>query len=150
MEAYFYINATGKQQGPVSLNTLTQIGLTSHTLVWKNGMAGWQRADTVPELLPYLRPQPSSLAASFNPSVCPPPAKPDSLLIWSILSTVVCCLPIGLIAVVHATRVDPLWNQGEYEAATREAQSARIGCIVSCILGFFFYIIMFFVRWSSR
>lgn len=150
MEAYFYIDTTGKQQGPVSLNTLTQIGLNSNTLIWKNGLAGWQIAGTVPELLPYLRPQPPFTTAISNSSACPPPAKPDSLLIWSILSTVVCCLPIGLIAVVHATRVDPLWNQGEYEAATKEAQSAKIGCIVSCILGFFFYIIMFFVQWSSR
>ena len=38
--------------------------------------------------------------------------KPDNYLVWAILSTVFCCLPLGIVAIVKASKVDALWAQG--------------------------------------
>ena len=35
--------------------------------------------------------------------------KPDNFLPWAIVSTVLCCLPFGIVAIVYASKVDTLW-----------------------------------------
>ena len=34
---------------------------------------------------------------------------PDSNLVWAILCTVLCCLPLGIVAIVKAASVEKLW-----------------------------------------
>ena len=50
----YHIAINGQAAGPYDMNTLSQMALagqlTSATLVWKNGMAQWSRADSVNEL----------------------------------------------------------------------------------------------------
>lgn len=50
----YHIAVNGQATGPYDMNTLTQMvatdQLTTATLVWKNGMAAWSRADAVDEL----------------------------------------------------------------------------------------------------
>jgi hypothetical protein len=52
--AAFYIAVNGQQQGPLDLNALSararEGSLTRSTLVWKQGMANWQAAESVPEV----------------------------------------------------------------------------------------------------
>ncbi len=54
MPASFYIAVNGQQQGPFPIQTLQQMmaqgQFDSSTLVWKQGMASWAAANTVPEL----------------------------------------------------------------------------------------------------
>ena len=51
----YYVAIDGKQNGPFDMATLGQMvttgTLTKETLVWKQGMANWQRADSVSELI---------------------------------------------------------------------------------------------------
>ena len=47
---YFYANGN-EQRGPHSLEELASFGLRPDTLVWREGMDQWQRADTLPELV---------------------------------------------------------------------------------------------------
>ncbi len=51
--------------------------------------------------------------------------KPDNGLIWAILSTVFCCLPFGIVAIVKATQVDTYWAAGNFDAANQAARDAR-------------------------
>lgn len=53
----YYIAVNGQQMGPYSINELAAQGLKADTLVWTQGMADWQRADMVAELLPLLTTQ---------------------------------------------------------------------------------------------
>lgn len=53
------------------------------------------------------------------------PVKPDNYLVWAILSTVLCCLPLGIVAIIKATQVDTLWAQGDYEGAVQAARDAK-------------------------
>jgi membrane protease subunit (stomatin/prohibitin family) len=56
--AGFFIGVAGQQQGPFDATALQAKlkdgSLTRSTLVWKQGMAGWVAADTVPELQPLF------------------------------------------------------------------------------------------------
>ncbi len=52
--------------------------------------------------------------------------KPDNFLIWSILSTVLCCLPTGIVAIVYANKVDSLWHAGNHLEAEEAAKNARL------------------------
>jgi TM2 domain-containing membrane protein YozV len=69
---YFYAHGN-EQRGPVSAPDLFALQLSPATLVWREGMANWQRLDSVPELVEMMRaaaPQPQ--AAPFAPPPPPP------------------------------------------------------------------------------
>lgn len=73
---------------------------------------------------------------------------PDNNLVWAILCTTLCCLPLGIVAIVKACSVDRLWLQGRYDEANAAAKSARnfsIWGVVIAVLGFFFYIMLLLV-----
>ena len=67
----YYVGVNGQQAGPFSMPQLTQLAqngqLTQQSLVWKQGMAGWEQAGSVAEL--------SSLFAPSTPGngATPPP-----------------------------------------------------------------------------
>ncbi|MDR1340334.1 MAG: DUF4339 domain-containing protein [Prevotellaceae bacterium] len=50
MEQYYYLDGNNQQQGPISPSEFRQHGITLRTKVWKQGMADWQMAWTLPEL----------------------------------------------------------------------------------------------------
>lgn len=62
------------------------------------------------------------------------PMKPDTGLVWGILTTIFCCLPFGIIAIVKATQVDTYWASGLYEEAYAAAQSSRKWSIISALI----------------
>lgn len=50
---------------------------------------------------------------------------PDSNLVWAILCTVLCCLPLGIVAIIKSTSVESLWREGRYEEAKKAANDAK-------------------------
>lgn len=61
--------------------------------------------------------------------------KPDNYLVWAILSTVFCCLPLGIVAIVKASKVDTLWAQGLQEEAIEAANDAKKWSIIGAVAG---------------
>lgn len=61
-------------------------------------------------------------------------AKPDNYLVWTILSTILCCLPIGAVGIYFSTQVDKLWAQGDLAGAQEKARSARNLAIVAAVV----------------
>lgn len=59
--------------------------------------------------------------------------KPDNYLVWAILSTVLCCLPAGIVAIVFATKVDSAWAMGDVAGARAASESAKKWSIISAI-----------------
>lgn len=51
--------------------------------------------------------------------------KPESFLVWAILSTIFCCLPFGVVSIVYAADVDGKWRDGDFDGAERAARNAR-------------------------
>lgn len=59
--------------------------------------------------------------------------RPDNYLVWAILSTVLCCVPFGIVAIVKSTKVDTLWNDGRYDEAVRSSQDAKKWAIIAAV-----------------
>lgn len=65
-------------------------------------------------------------------------SKPDNNLIWAILSTIFCCLPTGIYAIILSLRVNDLYNQGDLIGAQQAANDAKrwalYGLIINIVL----------------
>ena len=59
--------------------------------------------------------------------------KPDNNMVWAILTTLLCCLPLGIVSIVKASKVDGLYNSGDYNGAVEAANSAKNYAIYSAI-----------------
>lgn len=133
MKNYFYIDKNGQQAGPVSEDSLKQHGVVADTLVWCEGMSEWKKANEIAELK-YLFATPPSYkeinqtpsAVNTNDEQCP-----DNYLVWAILSTILCCWPLGIPAIVNATKVEKLWNLGNKTEAKQRSEKAKMWCFIS-------------------
>lgn len=62
-------------------------------------------------------------------------------LVLSIISTVCCCLPFGIVAIVFAAKINSAVSAGDYEAAEKAAKTAKIWIIVAIAVGIVWNII---------
>lgn len=131
MDKYYYLGPEGRQMGPYSFSELRS-RITPETIVWREGMDDWAPASTVPELAELFHSSTQSYASTFTP---PPVKKPDNWLVWSILSTLFCCLPLGVVAIVYSAQVDSQWYRGEHERAINSARKAKNFTIAGVICG---------------
>ncbi len=69
------------------------------------------------------------------------PPKPDNYLVWAILTTILCCLPFGIVSIVYATKVDNLYYAGQYDEAAAKAKSAKTWAIVAAASGLIFAVL---------
>ena len=53
----------------------------------------------------------------------------------SIISTVCCCLPFGIVGIVFSVKINSAMNAGNYEEAAQNAKMAKIWTIVSFVVG---------------
>jgi uncharacterized membrane protein YvbJ len=61
--------------------------------------------------------------------------KPESYLIWSILTTLLCCLPLGIVSIVFAAQVDSKYYSGDIAGANEASNKAKTWAIVGAALG---------------
>jgi hypothetical protein len=62
-------------------------------------------------------------------------AKPDNYLVWAILSTLFCCLPLGVVSIVFAAQVDSKYNAGDYVGAQDASDKAKNFAIAAAAVG---------------
>lgn len=60
---------------------------------------------------------------------------PNNYLIPSILTTIFCCLPLGIVGIVFATQVNNKWTIGDYAGAEDSARKAKMFTWISFGLG---------------
>lgn len=58
-------------------------------------------------------------------------APPPNYLVWAILTTILCCLPFGIVSIVYAAQVNSKWTAGDYEGAKLSSKNAKIWAWVS-------------------
>lgn len=169
MNNYFYIDAKGQQCGPVAGEELKNLGLTNESLVWCEGMCAWAKAAEVAELQPLFAPPPTSPAPPTPPA--PPAPKvsqtpqhqsgprqndfkrevcPNNYLVWAILVTIMCgCWPLGIPAIVKASKVEGLWYSGFKVEALEKANSAKKWCWATVICSIVWIVINFVVMFFA-
>jgi hypothetical protein len=65
----------------------------------------------------------------------PPAQKPQNYLVWAIVTTLLCCLPLGVVSIIFAAQVDSKWNAGDYQGAMDASNNARTWAMASAIVG---------------
>lgn len=129
MSTYFLHRRVTAAMRPDSADTICSLRHHAYYLRRTAGMAQWQLAGTIIELQPYF-----SKSQLFN-AVGIRPSRPDNNLVWAILSTILFCLPLGLVGVYYSMKVDPLYLQGKYEEAQAMAKKSLNWSIAGCITG---------------
>lgn len=148
MEEYYYIMPDNRRGGPVLPERFAEKGITVDTLVWKQGMDDWTPAGKIEELKPYVMPSVGSAEDKYEQSLSSKPnrthtmyfngnalPKPDNNMLGAVLSTVCCCLPLGIVAIIKASKVNTLYYSGQYEEAVLMADSARKWSIWALVAG---------------
>ena len=79
-------------------------------------------------------PPPPPPPAGYPPQQ-PAGQQPNNYLVWSILVTLFCCLPFGIVAIVKSSQVSGLWAQGRYAEAQASADAAKKWVIWSVVAG---------------
>ena len=59
----------------------------------------------------------------------------QSPMVWSILSTICCCLPFGIVSIVYASKVNSLLSVGNFQAAKEAADKAKMWAWIAFGLG---------------
>lgn len=70
-------------------------------------------------------------------------APPDNNLVWAILCTVLCCLPLGIVAIIKSTKVKELWAQGDHTGAQKAADDAKKYSLWGAGIGVIFVVLYF-------
>jgi hypothetical protein len=84
----------------------------------------------------YPPPPPPSAPPPYGaPQSGYPTQPPDSNLVWGILCTVLCCLPLGIVSIVYASKVSGLWAQGRYAEAQTASDNAKKWAIWGAVAG---------------
>ncbi|MBQ6652855.1 MAG: CD225/dispanin family protein [Prevotella sp.] len=164
--ASYYILENNQQQGPFTLDQLAARGLTPYTNVWTTGMANWVPASQVPELQQVLnRPQgfqappayqgggyqqqPPAASYGYNSGYAQQPQGgpcPKTWMVESILVTLFCCLPFGIVGIINASKVSSAHAEGRFADAQRASQDAgkwtKIGFWIG-LVGIILYILLY-------
>jgi predicted secreted protein len=86
-------------------------------------------------------PPPPPPPPSFNP---PPGATeyggsrgtpPPNYLVWAILSTIFCCLPLGVASIIFAAQVNTKYTSGDTAGALASSNKAKMFAIYSAVAG---------------
>ena len=170
----YYIGKNNERLGPFPVEQLIANGITPDTLVWCQGMPGWEKAVNVPEVAALFAPQqpqpdytvqnqgyqqpqyqqPQYAQPQYQqPQYAQPqyqqpqygygnmPPRPDNNLVWAILCTVLCCLPLGIVSIIKASSVNSLYDRGDYAGAQAAADSAKKWAIWGAVGAVVFWII---------
>lgn len=72
--------------------------------------------------------------------------RPGNNLALAIFSTVCCCVPLGVVAIIKASKVNDLFDQGRIDEAQQNADEAKKYALISIACGFVVNVIVFIVR----
>jgi predicted secreted protein len=61
--------------------------------------------------------------------------------VWAILSTLFCCLPLGIASIVFAAQVNGKWAAGDYNGAAESSRKARSFALWGTIIGAVFVVL---------
>ena len=151
MKEYYYIDLNQNKIGPLSIEEMKVKNIFPETYVWKNGMADWVQAKDMPEMAEVLGNKPPQFTHADNTfnnqqqaqqrPLCPP-----TNLVWGILVTVLCCMPLGIVSIIKAAEVERYYYTGFYDEALRASNSAKnwalAGAIITLVFLFLYFILL--------
>jgi len=90
-------------------------------------------------------PPPSAPSLGYGSTQGTPP---QNYLVWAILTTVLCCLPLGVVSIVYSTQVNSKWAMGDIAGAQDASAKAKkfaiwsaIAQAIAAVLGFVIWLV---------
>ena len=162
MKKYYY--SDGKEKfGPFDLKELGQKDIQKETLIWYEGLGDWTPAGNIEEFSQLLTGSPppvpgiqkeavTSTAPQFSAGAGREDVRldvvPKTWLVESILVTIFCCMPLGIVGIINAARVEARFHAGDHAAALRASREAGTWTKVGFWIGvgvLVLYLLMFLV-----
>lgn len=157
----YWINHNGVQSGPVDVEGLKSMALTSRAYVWHEGLSDWVKITQLPELQglyemvdePAVQGQPLEAAtqqstsasaattwqsAQGNERIQEPASQepcPPTNLVWAILACVFCCIPFGIVGIIYASKVSKCYFAGDLVGAKRASETGAWWIIAAMVIG---------------
>ncbi|TVQ49464.1 MAG: DUF4339 domain-containing protein [Saprospirales bacterium] len=162
MKRFFYSDGEN-QFGPFTIEELKEKPIKPDTLIWYQGLEEWTAASDaalikeelgfvkkpvvelsdeeleqqMQEMIPASIPE-SKLDGHFK-------KMPYPWLVESILLTIFCCQPLGIVAIIYAAQVESKFTKGDYEGAKKASDNAalftKIGLFLTAGFVLFYFII---------
>jgi cytochrome c biogenesis protein CcdA len=132
---YKILGADQKEYGPVTLEQLKQWvregRANAQTLIQGPDSTEWKPLGTFPEM-----------AGMATAAPAPPPAGPvygtataaanvPTYLWQSIVVTLCCCLPLGVVAIIYSAQVNSKLSAGDMTGAVDASKKARMWCWIA-------------------
>ncbi len=138
-----WIHIDGAQQGPYEADSLPLDKINDETPVWHEGLANWTRAADVPAVARLLHPEaaPTDHArstysvshATHDLTDRPEDKCPANYLVWSILLTLLCFNPIGIIPIITGAGVRNRWRNQQWDSARRQSETTAWWLMITIV-----------------
>lgn len=140
-----HISKNGQNIGQFELsevNRMLQTGqISSNDLAWQDGMQEWMPVRSIPGVTAGAPPLPSNPQTSYPPNLTP--SAIPNYLVQSILVTLFCCLPLGIVAIINAAQVNNKITAGDMAGAMEASKKAKMWCWWSFVPALVFWVIYF-------
>ena len=84
---------------------------------------------------PMQQPAMGQPAPAASEQSAPYPACPPTNMVWAIISTILCCLPLGIVAIIYANKVSKKYYEGDIAAAEHYSEVSAWWCIGTIVGG---------------
>jgi hypothetical protein len=174
---YKIIGANNAEYGPVTTEQLRQWiaegRADGNTKAQMIGETGWRPLSEIPEFASSFQqasappgisqaapPYPGRPMASSAPTPGPmggpplsnapyPQQQVPNYLVWAILVTLCCCLPLGIVSIVYASQVNGKLQAGDYQGALAASKNAKMWCWIAFGLGLVLNVIVFGIQFAA-
>ena len=68
--------------------------------------------------------------------------KPKNYLVESILATLFCCWPLGIVAIINSSKVNSEYDKGNYEEAQKKSEEAKKWMKYTIIAGVIYFVLV--------
>ena len=129
--------------------------VNEQTLVKEAGSSQWKLLCEIPEFAAALGTRPKPPVAALPPKALAPGTATEvnvpNYLLWAILTTLLCCPPVGIPAIYYSVRVDKQLKAGDVEGARAASKNARLWCWICLIAGVLFEVAMLWgLQWVLK
>ena len=138
-----FVGKNDEQYGPFTVNQINESiakgEFSLEDLGWYEGLDEWKPLRNIEGIIDaaVIASNVSSSSNNINASSEQVPSN----LVWGILSTLCCCLPLGIVSIVYASKVEGYVIAGDIEKAKENSKKAAMWAWISFGLGLFFIIV---------
>lgn len=152
MEKY-YIMIDGQQQGPFTKQEIINNSFSPESYIYSKSLGGWKKISEIPDFYHKIDVPPTYIPSPPTNIPSPPPnnptSQPKTWLLESILATLFCCLPLGIVGIVNAAKVETRYKAGDYAGAIEASENAKNWINWSLGVGIIVMIIYFIAGLAS-